>query len=591
MLRSHTCNDLRPGNAGQQTTLAGWVHRRRDHGGIIFIDLRDHYGLTQIVFDPAINPDAHAQAEHIRPEWVVQITGAVQRRKPGMENAHMATGEIEVFAEALTVLNRAETPPFEIDSDAEVNEELRLTYRYLDLRKARMQRNLRMRHQILRHTRAFFDSQHFTEIETPCLVKGTPEGAREYLVPSRLYPGEFYVLPQSPQQMKQLLMVAGMDRYYQVARCFRDEDLRGDRQPEFTQLDMEMSFVEQEDILHMMEQCFLHLTEQCVPERNYKAFLEGGRMRRMTWQQAMSQYGTDKPDLRYDMRLYDITSIVAGSGFSVFASAQYVTCMRVPGGAEFSRSYIDRLTQIAKEKGAGGLAYITVESDGTLKSPILKFLSDTEQAAIVATCGAQPGDILFFGAESFQTACGALGAVRVHIAKDQNLTSHQDLAYVIVTDFPLMEINDEGKRDWAHHPFTMPHPEDIAKLDDLQQIMTAKAWCYDFVLNGYELGSGSIRVHDPALQKKIFQLLQLSDEEIEAKFGHILRAFAYGCPPHGGYAFGVDRVAMIFADEPNIREVIAFPKTLSAKDLMFSAPSPMPADVLAEQNIRAIPRD
>jgi len=447
------------------TTLTGWVYRRRDHGGLIFIDLRDAYGLTQIVFDPAENKEAHKVAESVRPEWVIQVSGIVKKRMEGMENKNIDTGDIEVFGTQLNVLNKAKTPPFEIDSDAPVGEEHRLKYRYLDLRRERMLNNLRLRDEIVLELRQYFSDSGFLDVETPCLVKGTPEGAREYLVPSRVHPGEFYVLPQSPQQMKQLLMVAGVDKYVQVARCFRDEDLRGDRQPEFTQLDFEMSFVEQEDVLDIMEGCFLTLTDNVAPHKNYEKYLDNGRMKRITWQEAMEKYGSDKPDVRFDLSFVNVTEAVKESEFGVFSSAEYVTAMCVPGGAKFSRSEIDDLTRIAKDNGAGGLAYITVQEGGELKSPILKFLSETEQKAIVDATKAEAGSIIFFGAGEFIEAVEALGAVRKEVGARMNLADSNDFAYLLVVDFPMFEKLDDGRMQAMHHPFTMPHPYAIHMMD------------------------------------------------------------------------------------------------------------------------------
>ncbi len=593
MLRTHTCGQLRPTDIDQTVTLSGWVHRRRDHGGLIFIDLRDRWGLTQIVLDPAVNAAAHSAAERVRSEWVLQVTGQVVARKQGMENADMATGAIELMVADLTVLNQAITPPFELDTDTDIREDLRLKYRYLDLRKARLQKNLKLRHDMTRVIRDYFDQHQFLEIETPIMVKGTPEGSREYLVPSRLHHGCFYVLPQSPQQLKQLLMVGGIDRYFQIARCFRDEDLRGDRQPEFTQFEIEMSFVDEEDVLTVIEDCFHALTRACAPHKDWESYLVDGRFRRLTWQQCMETYGSDKPDLRFDMPLTDVSDIVTDSGFSVFANALKsggtVRALRCPAGGQLSRKEIDQLTDTAKKHGAKGLAYIIVEADGSLRSPIVKFMSEEETSAIIQRTGAQSGDAIFFGADEFITACESLGAVRSALGDHFGLKDPNQFAYLWVTQFPLYEKKADGTLQAAHHPFTRPLEEDLPYLDS--DLLRVRAHAYDVVLNGVELGGGSLRIHDPVLQQRIFTLLGMGDEEIEQKFGHLINAFKYGCPPHGGCAMGLDRVVMLFADEPNIREVIAFPKNQSAQDLMLGSPAPMPAPELAEQNIQVIPAD
>lgn len=585
MYRSHTCSDLNASHVGNTVTLAGWVHRRRDHGGLIFIDLRDRYGLTQVVIDPS-HEAVHGLAEDVRSEYVLQVTGSVRRRPEGSENKNMATGEIELVVSEMKVLNPAKTTPFEIDIAQDPNEELRLKYRYLDLRRERMKNNIVARHKIVKTIRDYMDRYDFVEVETPILIKGTPEGSREYIVPSRVYPGKFFVLPQSPQQMKQLLMVAGMDRYFQIARCFRDEDQRGDRQPEFTQLDVEMSFVDAEDIMTLNEGLMIELVEKFVPHKK----LLKKPFPRLTWKEAMSKYGSDKPDLRFGMEICDVSSLVAGCGFKVFADAinngGVVFALRVEGAAGFTRKQIDDLTEVAKIYGAKGLAYIVMEEAG-VKSPIAKFFSEEEMAKLVTASGAKTGDIVFFGADEFDIAATALGQVRLSCGDTLGLRKADELAFCWIYEFPLFEYSKEDKRIVsAHHPFTAPMAEDVAMLDTNPRAVRAKA--YDLALNGSEVGGGSIRIHDATEQAKIFEVLGISKEDCEARFGHMIHAFEYGAPPHGGIAWGIDRLVMIFRDEPNIREVIAFPKDQKAKDLMMGAPSELPADQVAEMHIAAI---
>ncbi len=598
MFRTHTCNDLTAKNENEKTTLAGWVFRRRDHGGLIFIDLRDRYGLTQIVFDPAISKNAHKIAEDVRPEWVIQVTGTVKKRLDGAANKDLPTGDIEVFIDEVEVLSKAKTPPFEIDSDEEVREDLRLEYRYLDLRKPQLLKNLTLRHKMGKVIRDFFDKEGFLEIETPALVKGTPEGSREYLVPSRLHHGEFYVLPQSPQQLKQLLMAGGIDKYFQIAKCFRDEDLRGDRQPEFTQYEIEMSFCEQEDVIEVIEQSFHVLTEKCAPQKEWKKHLVNGKFRRLTWQEAMETYGSDKPDLRFGMEMVDVTKVFENSEFAVFANAikkgGVVKCLKAEGGSELSRKEIDDLTELAKTHGAKGLAYILIDKEtGEKKSPILKFFSDQEVDDLMVAAKAEKGDAIFFGADDFITVCESLGAVRSALGDKFNLKDPNEFAYCWVLDFPLFEKKEDGSLQAAHHPFTMPHSEDLNLLGskDEKDLLKIRSYAYDVVLNGVELGGGSIRIHDQDLQHKMFEALGMNEEEIQIKFGHMLKAFQYGCPPHGGCAMGYDRVVMLFADEPNIREVIAFPKNQSGQDVMLGTPSPMPEAQVEEQNIQVLPKE
>jgi aspartyl-tRNA synthetase len=584
MLRTHTCNDLDAGSLDSEVTLCGWVHRRRDHGGLIFIDLRDRYGLTQIVADPNESAEAYAIAEKVRPEYVVSVTGIVRKRPEGMRNAKIKSGEIEVAVKDFKILNKAKTPPFEIDQDKEINEELRLKYRYLDLRRDRMKNNILIRHKVVKMIRDIMDSKGFLEVETPILIKGTPEGSREYLVPSRLYPGNFYVLPQSPQQLKQLLMVAGMDRYFQIARCFRDEDQRGDRQPEFTQLDVEMSFVEEEDIMSLNEEIMIDVVEKLAPHKKImkKPFP------RLTWKEAMDKYGSDKPDIRFAMEITDISGLAKDSGFNVFSESVklggVVRAMKVEGGAGFARREIDELTEVAKIYGAKGLAYVQVTAEGP-KSALLKFFKEGELDKILERVQAKAGDIVFFGADQFTTVCEALGHVRLACADKFKLRDPDVFAFCWIYDFPLFEWSEQEQAlQAAHHPFTSPKDEDAALLDSAPETVRAKA--YDLALNGSEIGGGSIRIHDSQMQSKIFDVLKISKDDAQRRFGHLLNAFEYGAPPHGGIAWGIDRLIMLLQDEPNIREVIAFPKDQKAKDLMLSAPSEMPEQQVSELHIR-----
>lgn len=583
MYRTHVCNQLRKTNKGEQVMLSGWVHRRRDHGGLIFIDLRDRYGLTQVVFDPEHAKATHAMAEHVRPEWVLKVSGKVRLRPEGQNNVDMETGDIEVLVDEVEVLNQAKTPPFEIDQDKKVGEEVRLEYRYLDLRRGRMQRNITLRHRILSSVREYMNGQGFLDIETPMLVKGTPEGSREYLVPSRLYHGNFYVLPQSPQQMKQLLMVAGFDKYYQIARCFRDEDQRGDRQPEFTQLDVEMSFVEQEDVLVLIERLLMALSKVHQPK---KKILETP-FPRLSFEEAMNRYGSDKPDLRFGMEIADVTSIVKECGFKVFSEASVVKALKVEGYAEKPRSYFEtKLTDYAKELGAKGLAYLMYTEEGP-KAPIVKFLGEEVLGKMTKAVGAKKGDVVFFAADEWGVACEVLGGLRKRIAEEEGRIPDDQLAYCWVLHAPMFEKSKEtGEIGATHHPFTRPHAghEGLVATDPLKALSES----HDIVLNGYEIGGGSIRIHERELQAKVFEVLGISAEDTERRFGHILRAFEYGAPPHGGIALGIDRLVMLFCDEPNIREVIAFPKDQKARDLMFGAPSEMPEAQVREAGVRIV---
>ncbi len=582
MYRTHTCNDLTDKNVGEEVVLSGWVHRRRDHGGLIFIDLRDRYGLTQLVTDPDNSAETHGLMNTVRSEFVVKIKVKVRLRPDGNANNDLNTGKIEVLVDEAEILNPSLTPPFEIDQEREVGEDLRLSFRYLDLRRERMKGNIMLRHRVIKHIRDYFENENFVEVETPILIKGTPEGSREYLVPSRLYAGTFYVLPQSPQQLKQLLMVAGFDRYFQIARCFRDEDQRGDRQPEFTQLDLEMSFVEEADVRDVNERLLLQLLKKFAPDRRIKE----EPFPVLTYAEAMNNYGSDKPDIRFDLKLTDVSELVKNAEFSVFRDAVtnggVVKALRVPGGAQFTRKDIDELTEVAKIYKAKGLAYIVVE-ENELKSPITKFFKQEELDELLRVTGAEVGDTIFFTADVFAVACEALGYVRIAVAKKLGLIDEGLFAGCWVNDFPMFEKDEEtGALAAMHHPFTSPkNTEEFMTSPD-----KALAKAYDLVLNGNEIGGGSIRIHDRDVQKKVFDALNVSDEDAERRFGHMLRAFQYGAPPHGGIAWGIDRLIMLFANEPNIREVIAFPKDQKAKDLMLGAPSAMPDEQISELHIK-----
>lgn len=585
MLRTHTCGELTAKNADSSVTLCGWVNTRRDHGGLIFLDVRDRYGLTQVVFHPETAKEIFAVAETIRPEWVIQVTGKVAKRLAGTENPKMATGEIEIAVEKLEILNRAKTPPFEIDNTVAVNEELRLQYRYLDLRSQKMQKNLALRSKVFQLIRTYFTAQGCLEIDTPCLIKGTPEGAREYVVPSRVYPGNFFVLPQSPQQLKQLCMVGGLDKYFQIARCFRDEDLRGDRQPEFLQLDFEMSFCEQADVQKVIQGSIESILKECSPKK-----LKWGKVETFTWQHVMDTYGSDKPDLRFELPIVDVSEISKGCGFKVFEDALalkngVVRAVCVPGGASLSRSEIDTWTALARELKAKGLAYILFKEEGP-QSPLLKFFKEGFLEQLQKATGAKTGDALFFGADKFKIVCASLGRIRVEAAKRFNLIDTTTHALFWVTEFPMFEENDDGSLTFSHHPFTSPNVEEWKRRKE--EPLTVHSVCYDLVLDGYELGSGSIRIHDPILQSEVFEMLGISPEDQKKRFGHMLEAFSYGAPPHGGFAYGIDRVVMILAGEPNIREVTPFPKDQKAKDLMLGAPSPVPPEQLKELELTIV---
>lgn len=577
--RSHTCGELTIADDGQDVCIMGWVQYRRDHGGLIFVDLRDRKGLTQVVFSPDIAPAAHENAYILRSEYVVAVRGKVRPRPEGMTNSNMVTGQIEVVAHEWKLLNTAKTPPFPIEDRCEAGENLRLQWRYLDLRRPRMHNNFVLRHKVAQSVRRYLDEIGFLEIETPILTKSTPEGARDFLVPSRVNPGQFFALPQSPQLFKQLLMVSGMERYFQVARCFRDEDLRADRQPEFTQIDIEMSFVNEEQVMEMAEGLMSRVFANVVDIQIPLPFP------RMTYDEAMARYGVDKPDTRFGLELKDITSVVKGSGFKLFASADLVKGMKVPGGESFSRKEIDDFTEFVKIYGAQGLAWIKVRENNEWQSPIAKFLSDTERAGIAAALDLQVGDIAFFQAGEAGMVNAALGNLRVHLGNYLKLVPENTYNFLWVTDFPLFEYDSEAKRYVAcHHPFTSPavgHLE-LLKTDPAK----AKARAYDMVLNGSEVGGGSIRNHSGQAQRDMLAALGFDAENAEEQFGFLIGALEHGAPPHGGIAFGLDRLVMILAQVASIRDVIAFPKTQKATCLLTQAPSPVDTKQLRELGLR-----
>jgi aspartyl-tRNA synthetase len=587
MLKTHTCGELRATHVGQSVTLAGWVHRRRDHGGVTFLDLRDRFGIVQVVANPGTAGGAHEAALAVRPEWVLQIEGEVRRRPAGMENLALATGEIEVEARRLAVLNPAHTPPFPINEETDVDEMVRLKYRYLDLRRERMRRNLELRHRVIKYIRDFLSARGFLEVETPILFKTTPEGARDYLVPSRLYAGEFYALPQSPQQLKQLLMVAGVERYFQIARCFRDEDQRGDRQPEFTQLDLEMSFVQREDIMALVEEMFTTMVTELTPDKRMLAT----PWPRFTYSEVMGRFGKDNPDIRFGLELKDITDLAKGSGFQVFdrtvQDGGHVRGLNVKGCGGYSRKDIDELTQFVAKFGAKGLAYLAVGEGGDHRSSFAKFLAPECLAAVLDRLQAEPGDLLLFVADKAAVVFESLGRLRVHLADRLGLRTPDVLAFCWVIDFPYVTWNDAERRwDPSHHLFTSPMPEDVPLLDT--DPASARGQQYDLVVNDYEVGGGSIRIHDRALQERVFQLIGLEPEVARERFGHMLEAFEYGTPPHGGIAPGIDRLCMVLAGEPNIREMIAFPKNQAARDVMAGAPTVVEASQLQELHLRVV---
>ncbi len=581
--RSHTAGELRTQNESNKVVLNGWVNSRRDLGNLIFITLRDRYGITQVVFEPTENNSNLMEfAKKIRLEYVISIEGKVRKRPAEMVNSKMETGEIEVVAEKLVILNEAETPPFPITDKVDASEELRLQYRYLDLRRKEMQQNLLLRHKMYQIVRRYFDSQNFVEVETPILMKSTPEGARDYLVPSRIHKGRFYALPQSPQTYKQLLMVSGFDRYFQITKCFRDEDLRADRQPEFTQIDVEMSFVDVADIFEMVENLMKILLSEI---KNYDLQLP---LPRLSYDEAMGKYGSDKPDLRFDMEIIHLNEIVKNSEFKVFQDFHekgVIGALRVKNAAHLSRKQIDNFTEFVKKQGVGGLAWAKITEEG-FTSPISKFLTEVEMFSIQQEMNANVGDLILIVSAEKDKSLKTLGNLRLELAKELNLIKPDSKpALLWVTDFPLFEWDEETQRFYAmHHPFTSPKIEDFDKLESNPSEVKARA--YDLVLNGSEIAGGSIRIHNSELQAKMFKALGISDDEAQMKFGFLMNAFKYGAPPHGGIAFGFDRLAMIFADRDSIRDVIAFPKTSSAMSLMDNSPSPADESQLKELHIK-----
>ena len=595
MLKSHGCGELRAEHAGEQVTLAGWVHRRRDHGGLIFLDMRDSTGLVQVVFHPDQAPAAAAVAAEVRNEYVLRIQGKVTARRAGTENPELLTGAIEVLADSAEILNAAETPPFPVNQETNVDEMTRLRYRYLDLRRERMAGNLRLRHRVVKLMRDFMDERGFIEVETPVLNLATPEGARDYLVPSRVHPGSFYALPQSPQQWKQLLMVGGVDKYFQIARCYRDEDLRADRQPEFTQLDVEMAFVEEKDILDLTEDLYHHIAEEVRPEWTIPA-----QFPRFTYAEVMERYGSDKPDLRYGLELRDLTSLVRTSEFRVFTQAVEaggrVRGFAVPGAADVARRGLDEYVELARTAGASGIVWFQFSGEGPLdgltadevKSPAARFFTPGQAAALGQACGARRGDLLLIAAGPDALTAKVLDVLRRTVAEQRGLADPSTLAFLFVTQFPAFEWDaDEEKWSAVHHLFTAPFTDDLPLLE--RDPGSVRSHAYDLVCNGQEIGSGSIRIHSREVQLAVLRTLGLTLDEARLKFGHMLEAFSYGAPPHGGIAPGIDRTVALFAGERDIREVIAFPKTKSAGDPMTGAPAPVSERQLRDVHIRLAP--
>jgi aspartyl-tRNA synthetase len=581
--RTHTCGELRQENIGQDVVLNGWVDTRRDLGGLIFIDLRDRYGITQVVFEPSFNKEAHELASRLRSEFVISVEGHVRKRPPETDNPKIPTGHIDVMVKKLVILNEAQTPPFPISDSVNASEDLRLKYRYLDLRRPSVQSNMLLRHRMYQITRKYFDKQGFVEVETPVLMKSTPEGARDYLVPSRLHAGKFYALPQSPQTYKQLLMVAGVDRYFQIVKCFRDEDLRADRQPEFTQIDVEMSFVDTGGIFEVVEGLMKILFKE-IWNKNLQIPIP-----RLSFDEAMEKYGSDKPDLRFNLEMKTLNNVFAKTTFKVFQNQLnnkgVITGLLAPGCGEYTRNQLDVLTDFVKKLGAGGLIWMRVKPDG-LDAPISKFLSDEEKKNLVGTLGAKSGDLVFMITGSRLKALSIMGSLRLEMARRLDLIkSNADPKLLWVTDFPLLEWDEQTKRYYAmHHPFTSPRLEDVEKMESDPGSVKARA--YDLVLNGNEIAGGSIRIYDSELQSRMFKALSISNEEAEHKFGFLMNAFKYGAPPHGGIAFGFDRMVMLFAGENSIRDVIAFPKTASAVSLMDDCPATVSEEQLKELHLK-----
>jgi aspartyl-tRNA synthetase len=591
MMRTHRCGELRAENSGKTVVLCGWVHSRRDHGGVTFIDLRDVAGRVQVVFNPETSPESHATAQELRSEYCIRVTGDVRRRPEGTANPRLATGDVEVAVSSVEILSRSETPPFQIDEYHDADENIRLKYRFLDLRREPMQENLKLRHSIISSIRRFFDDEGFTEVETPMLTRATPEGARDYLVPARLHPGRFYALPQSPQLFKQLLMVAGLDRYYQIVRCFRDEDLRADRQPDFTQLDLEMSFVDVDDVLDVTERMFKRVWKEVLG-------VEVSDFPRIAYHEAMERFGSDKPDLRYGLELADLADVFAGTSVKVFRSVLdaggAVKAISIPGAGGLPRKDLDGIVDTAKELGAGGLVWAAVTSDG-LRSPLDKFFSDDERAGLLKATGAVEGDLILIVADARRsTVLKVLGGLRTRLAERFDLVVRRDPSdpdawkFAWIVDFPWFEFNEEeGRWDAIHHPFTGITEDTLQWLETDPSRVTSKS--YDITLNGWELASGSIRIHDRELQQRVLAALGIGAEEAESKFGFLLDAFRFGPPPHGGIAPGIDRIVALAAGESNIREVIAFPKTQTAYDPLTGAPAEVDEAQLRALHIKVIP--
>ena len=581
MFRSKTCGELRISDAGTVVTLAGWVQRARKMGGMTFVDMRDRYGVTQVVFNNESNAALCEAANHLGREYVIQVTGEVAERSS--KNANLPTGDIEIIATDLKILNKSEVPPFTIEDDTDGGDDLRMKYRYLDLRRPAVRRNLELRHKMAFEIRRYLDEKGFIEVETPVLIKSTPEGARDFVVPSRMNPGEFYALPQSPQTFKQLLMVSGFDRYFQIVKCFRDEDLRADRQPEFTQIDCEMSFVEQEDVLQMFEGLVKHIFKY-VKDIDF-----ADPFPRMTWADAMKYYGSDKPDTRFGMKFVEIKDLTVGKGFAVLDDAEYVGAICAPGCASYTRKQLDQLTDFVKRPqiGAKGMMWVKVEQDGSIKSSVSKFYTEEELRTWADRCEAKPGDLILILAGQTMKTRKQLCELRLEMGNQLGLRDPQKFSCLWVIDFPLFEWDDETQRYYAmHHPFTSPNPEDLDKLDTATGEVRATA--YDMVVNGNELGGGSIRIHDAQLQDKMFSLLGLTEEDAQYKFGFLMNAFKYGAPPHGGLAFGFDRFVSILAGLDSIRDVIAFPKNNSGRDMMIDAPSTIDDAQLKELSIDVV---